>query len=137
MATRSLIGKLNKDGTVRVIYCHWDGYPEHNGRILVNHYSKASKVDRLLALGDVSSLAPQIGKKNSFDKPDRRYCVAYGRDRNEPDCQSKVYSSFNNVIHLEDWIEYIYLWDENNGWRCFNKYTSQWIPLDGVARIAA
>ena len=39
MGTRSKIGILRRDGTVDHIYCHWDGYPEHNGVILFNDYS--------------------------------------------------------------------------------------------------
>lgn len=35
MATRSRIGIENQDGTVTSVYCHWDGYPENNGRICI------------------------------------------------------------------------------------------------------
>ena len=27
MATRSRIAKQNPDGTIKSVYCHWDGYP--------------------------------------------------------------------------------------------------------------
>ena len=40
MATRSNTGIENENGRVSAIYCHWDGYPEHNGRILKEHYSE-------------------------------------------------------------------------------------------------
>ena len=39
MATRSNIGIVNEDDSITAIYCHWDGYPEHNGKILLNHYN--------------------------------------------------------------------------------------------------
>ena len=61
MATRSLIGKQNADGTITSIYCHFDGYPEHNGVILQEHYSTPVSVGELLALGNLSVLAEQIG----------------------------------------------------------------------------
>ena len=67
MATRSYIGKLNPDNTVSYIYCHYDGYPEHNGVILQEHYSTPFKVDQLLALGDLSVLGEVIGEKQDFD----------------------------------------------------------------------
>ena len=35
MGTRSRIGIRNADDSVDSIYCHWDGYPDHNGRLLV------------------------------------------------------------------------------------------------------
>ena len=31
MATRSTISIQKNDGTIRSVYCHWDGYCEHNG----------------------------------------------------------------------------------------------------------
>ena len=86
MATRSYIGKLNPDNTVSYIYCHYDGYPEHNGVILQEHYSTPFKVDQLLALGDLSVLAEEIGDKQDFNdyvNRNRNWCLAYGRDRGE------------------------------------------------------
>ena len=38
MATRSRIAIEKQDGTVDSIYCHWDVYLSHNGKILFNHY---------------------------------------------------------------------------------------------------
>ena len=56
MSTRSNIGILNEDGTVNYIYCHFDGYLEHNGDILNEHYTTESKVRMLIGLGDLSML---------------------------------------------------------------------------------
>ena len=56
MATRSRIAIENEDGTVTSIYCHWDGYVDHNGMILQEHYNERSKVEALIALGDISYL---------------------------------------------------------------------------------
>ena len=44
MGTRSTIGLEYPDGTVRGIYCHWDGYPDNNGKILVEHYTTPEKI---------------------------------------------------------------------------------------------
>ena len=51
MSTRSKIGILRKDGTVDHIYCHWDGYPEHNGCILYNDYNNINKINSLIKNG--------------------------------------------------------------------------------------
>lgn len=67
MATRSFIGMLNDDGTVTGHYCHSDGYYSWNGRILNEHYRDIAKVKRLIDLGAMSVLAPEIGKKHDFD----------------------------------------------------------------------
>lgn len=60
MATRSLIGSIQNNGTVKTIYCHWDGYPGHNGEMLLNHYNTPSKVEELIEQGDLSSLEYDI-----------------------------------------------------------------------------
>lgn len=57
MGTRSTIGVLNTDGSVTAVYCHWDGYPEHNGKILIDNYTTEEKVRELIGLGSISSLS--------------------------------------------------------------------------------
>jgi hypothetical protein len=60
MATRSTIAMEFADGTVQQIYCHWDGYLEHNGKILFNHYVDPYKTRELIDMGDISSLCNTI-----------------------------------------------------------------------------
>jgi hypothetical protein len=68
MATRSTIGILNSDGSATAVYCHWDGYPEYNGKILSENYDTSDKVRELLAMGSISSLGRQIGEKHPFSR---------------------------------------------------------------------
>ena len=56
MATISMIGMVEADNSVSAIYCHWDGYLSHNGKLLDQHYDSDVKVAELLALGDLSTL---------------------------------------------------------------------------------
>lgn len=56
MSTRSRIGLELSDGSVISSYCHWDGYPEYNGRILRTHYNTREKVEELIDFGDCSSI---------------------------------------------------------------------------------
>ena len=56
MATRSAIGYLQPSGSVRAVYCHWDGYPEHQLPILEKRYSSTRKVQALIRPGSMSSL---------------------------------------------------------------------------------
>src|SRR5262245_21370447 len=67
MSTRSLIAQQQDDGSLRVIYCHYDGYPEHHGPILTEHYTDPVLVTALIDLGDLSVLAEQIGEPHNFD----------------------------------------------------------------------
>ena len=88
MATRAVIGKLQTDGSgIKAIYLHSDGYLEHAGRILDEHYRDESKVDELLEHGDVSSLNENIGEKLPFNDymlfHEKKQCRFYGRDRGE------------------------------------------------------
>ena len=47
MSTRSLIG-LKRGGKVQYVYCHFDGYFEHNGVILYECYNTEEKVKELI-----------------------------------------------------------------------------------------
>jgi hypothetical protein len=60
MGTRSTIALEFADGTVEQVYCHWDGYLEHNGQILDTHYMDPFKVKELVALGGFSSLCATV-----------------------------------------------------------------------------
>lgn len=85
MATRSMIGQMQDDQTVIGIYCHWDGYPDHNGRLLMEHWTDRAKVLEMLNHGDMSILGKNLGKQHHFDDREGRGegCAFYGRDRRE------------------------------------------------------
>jgi hypothetical protein len=116
MATRSRIGKKLEDGTIKSIYCHWDGYPEHNGEILKEHYKTEAKIDALLELGNLSSLAQDIGMQHDFKDPSPGWCVAYGRDRGEINTKARISTTLSDMMQEE----YNYVWD-NGKWRCYNE----------------
>ena len=61
MGTRSFIGRLNEDGSVDAIYCHFDGYAYGVGFDLCADFDDPAKVDRLIEQGGRSSL--QEGKE--------------------------------------------------------------------------
>lgn len=119
MATRSYIGVRNTDGSVDYIYCHFDGYPEHNGDILTSYYSKKNQVDELLKLGDLSVLGKFIGEKQDFDKRVQDCCLAYGRDRGESNVGVKN-SDFRELINDQN-VDYVYVFD-GDYWECFDPY---------------
>ena len=117
MATRSTIGIIdNRTGVVTSIYCHWDGYPEHNGEILVKHWSDPVKIQALMDLGSLSSLGEEIGEKHDFNDSGPIHCTAYGRDRGETQVGSQTHNSLGEW--LDNGEEYNYLWDGVR-WNCF------------------
>ena len=137
MATRSLIGKLNADGTITNIYCHWDGYPEHNGVVLQECYSTPFKVDQLLALGNLSVLAEEIGDKQDFDNYSTRnnnWCLAYGRDRGESNQQAQT-NTHDDFFSKDHGVDYLYLYNNDFEWECFDGWTLN--PVTIPAAIAA
>jgi len=83
MATRSLIARA-LDAGYESVYCHWDGYPQHNGEILLAHYRTAEAVAELLSFGDISVLGPMIGAAHDFEQAGRSpFTTFYGRDGGE------------------------------------------------------
>lgn len=111
MSTRSRIGRRNPDGSVTSIYCHFDGYPAGVGATLARHYTDPAKIDALIVLGDISSLAPECQDPpagHSYHTGAAGHTVAYMRDRGEYGCEA--------VTHPADaWPdsgqECTYLWD--------------------------
>ena len=126
MATRSTIGIINLDNTVTAIYCHWDGYPEHNGEILSENYDTADKVRELLALGSISSLRQNIGVKHPFSKYELKdgevydeeayadMTTFYGRDRGETEVDACTFANPTEFVQ-EFGEEYNYLF-VNDRW---------------------
>ena len=51
MGTRSNIIYEEPTGEVLSMYCHYDGYPSHNGRILFDQYNSAKKAKALVEIG--------------------------------------------------------------------------------------
>lgn len=122
MGTRSRIGILNADGTVEASYCHFDGYPRNNGKILLNHYLLEKKIRTLLMYGDLSCLRAEIGEQHSgredYDSAQEKdWCVFYARDRGEDinETHSRTYESVAALVATKE--EYTYV---------FNPVTNQW-----------
>ena len=126
MSTRSTIAKLNPDGTVTSIYCHFDGYPDGVGATLEEHYADSTKIDQLLALGDLSILGDEIGEQVDFDSYSHdalSQCLAYGRDRGETGIDALSHMNVDGwlVMRRGSGCEYGYLRDGSE-WKTFNMY---------------
>ena len=123
MGTRSTIAIQNEDGSVTGIYCHWDGYLSHNGRILQENYITEAQVRELIALGDLSSLGETVGVKTDFNNGAEGQCLAYGRDRGEQNVAAKTCANWDAL--LEDFgQEFDYLFVTGKGW--FVRYFAGW-----------
>jgi len=116
MGTRSTIALEFADQTVQQIYCHWDGYLEHNGKILQEHYSDPFKLRDLIDLGDMSSLGERIGTQHAFDKAPEGVCTFYKRDRNESGCEAKSFVDFQHYLVNHQYEEYEYILRRDGNW---------------------
>jgi len=133
MGTRSRIGVMHGD-VVKSVYCHWDGYLEYNGEILLNHYNSA-KANELVSLGDLSALRPEIGEEHPFSRLETQMsdtewdalygnqCTFYGRDRKETGTMWKVAHTFAEFLEQCDncCAEFYYIMKEGV-WYCGDTY---------------
>lgn len=116
MATRSTIAVRHADNTVSQIYCHWDGYLEHNGKILQSHYASLELAEALVAGGDLSSLDGDHSK-----------CVYYTQ-RGE-DLNIRKYATLLDYAQQAQHEEYNYLWEQGQ-WKVVGFVTDgRWMLL--------
>ena len=132
MSTRSRIALKNDDGTIRSVYCHFDGYPEGGvGEKLKKYYTTKEKINKLLDLGDLSTL----GKKYDEEKaklywkamdskipsewgniPEviRGYTIPYKDRSGEKETEARIDENEKDFIEKvgECWEDWTYLFDD-------------------------
>ena len=141
MATRATIAKLDNNG-VKAIYLHSDGYLEYTGRILDEHYRDESKLNELLAHGDVSSLNENIGEKLPFNDymlfHEKKQCRFYHRDRGEDKKEAATLGGENELVKFATEkcdAEYIYMFAYGS-WYVYDVYNnSEFVELEEVLYI--
>lgn len=106
MATRSTIAMEFADGTVQQIYCHWDGYLEHNGKILFNHYVDPYKTRELIDMGGISSLCNTIEETKQG---------AYHFWRGE-ELRVEKFNDFQDYLAHHQYEEYEYILRKDGHW---------------------
>jgi hypothetical protein len=140
MGTRSRIAVMHGD-VCKSVYCHYDGYLDGVGKTLLNHYD-SSKANQMVALGDLSSLRPEIGEAHPFspfDLPPElagmsltdynvqfgNMCTFYGRDRGEKHTEWQVAHTFEEFIDQCDnsGAEYYYVM-KDGVWYCGDMYNN-------------
>ena len=79
MASRCIIGKVDRWGNGTAILCARGCFPDEAGAALLGHYSEESLIDGLIALGSIVWL-----------EAEPKECEAYHRDRGYPweQCQT-------------------------------------------------
>lgn len=118
------------------VYCHWDGYVEHNGKILVNHYQNREDVKALIDGGNISTLRTRgdwnhsspLKDENGEYITDAAGYLTYENDR-EP--QPLYYTERGEELEVhhgsfDEFVsgklggeEYAYLYDLNGNWKAY------------------
>lgn len=117
MSTRCRIAIKQENGTYRSIYCHHDGYPEGVGVTLETYYVNPDKIERLMDLGDISSL----GSSLKFKDPDEAFkdyalddgTTDYNRWRNE-ETEAEISKNLDDLRELasNSGADYLYIFED-------------------------
>lgn len=103
MSTRAAIGYKRDDESFITIYSHYDGYPEHVGKLLVQHWNSFEKCEELVEGAQI----------RNFDNDGTvvRFADSVAGAKEEFDSLQDI---------LGDVYDYCYLFDEGE-WKCFAK----------------
>lgn len=118
MSTPSTIALEYADGTVEAVYCHWDGYLSHNGRILRDSYSDPFKLQQLIDLGNLSVLAEEVTPTGAhvFENAQKGVCLFYGRDRGETEQDKERFTDYADYLSNADFCGFDYILRKDGNW---------------------
>lgn len=136
MGTRSRIGIELKDHSVVSVYCHWDGYPEGNGRTLNKYYTDRDDVKELIDGGSMSSLRTRstwnsgkiLKDENGEYILDSEGYLMSENDRDpQPQYHSErgedvevMHSTFDEFCRDNMDEEFCYLFSLDGQWKCWH-----------------
>ena len=97
MGTRSKVAVMHGD-VCKSVYCHYDGYLDYTGRILLSHYDSTA-ANMLIARGDNSGVKETVEEMNFYS------------DRGEEDVSWQVAHTFEEFLEQVEscWGEYYYV----------------------------
>jgi hypothetical protein len=106
------------------VYCHYDGYLDYTGRILLEHYDSI-KANELIARGDNSGVKETLEEMNFY------------ADRGEEDVSWQVAHSFEEFLGQVDRCcgEYYYVL-QNGVWYAGAVYATQGLTKNGLVPLS-
>ena len=117
MGTRSRIGIELSDSSILSVYCHYDGYPSFNGKVLREFYDTKEKVNQLINGGDMSCTWTNAGWNNeTLPESGPLHYTARGEslESNAPRYDESIF----DFLDKKNNEEYAYIWTVNNKWVC-------------------
>ena len=123
MGTRSRVAVMHGD-VCKSVYCHYDGYLDHTGRVLQEYYDSAA-ANQLVALGDNSGVQPTVEEMNFY------------KDRGEEDVGYRVAHSFEEFLDQVEscFGEYYYVM-RDGVWYAGCVYETQGLIKNGLVPLA-
>ena len=122
MGTRSRVGVMHGD-VVKSVYCHYDGYLECTGQILLKYYD-SPKANELVALGDNSGVKERLEDINFY------------RARGETDIDYQVAHTFAEFLEQVNNCggEYYYIM-RDGVWYAGCMYATEGLTKAGLTRL--
>lgn len=132
MSTRSHIGIEDADGEISVVYLHDGSHPLVAGAILAEHYARRPQVESLIEGGNLSVLAPEIGKKHNFASHHttahaQNWCLYYKRDRKDSGMEAMLCTDRAAFNAMAD-EDFAYLYRKSDAWYG-RAYGGPWLPI--------
>jgi hypothetical protein len=118
MGTRSRIGIELQDQSIVSVYCHYDGYPAFNGRVLRDNYDTVEKVKELIDGGNMSCTWTNVGwGKETLPETGALYYTSRGEslEDNSPRIDRDMEEFFS------DGEEYSYIF-RNGNWLAYDMH---------------
>jgi len=112
-------------GTVcKSVYCHYDGYLEYTGKLLLDHYNSAA-ANQLVALGDNSGVQKTVEVMNFYS------------DRGETDVSWQVAHTFEEFLEqvYNCGGEYYYIMRDGE-WYAGSVYEAKGLKVNGLTPLA-
>jgi len=122
MGTRSRVGIMH--GTVcKSVYCHYDGYLDYTGRILLAHYDSTA-TNALIARGDNSGIKETLEGMNFYS------------DRGETDVSWQVAHTFEEFLEQVEGCcgEYYYVM-RDGVWYAGAVYDTEGLVKNGLVAL--
>lgn len=113
MSTNSTIAIELPSGRILGVYCHWDGYIDHNGAILASCFNNKSLALQLISGGHISAI------EVSGDVEYYRYSLRFKGSDNATMNPFHVADNYNEFLSRYA-REYNYLF-KNNFWNIIKK----------------
>ena len=103
MSIRSTIGIECLDGSIKCVYCYFDGYQAGIGKTLLLNYDSATKIEKLFDGGDLYMLGnnvPGLVQGLQVTQPQEGCTLHYRRDRGERATDAKVCASRQEFVDI-------------------------------------